>query len=34
MENQEKYRPLLYYLFTVTQDFSFLILDLNLGDQG
>lgn len=34
MENQGKYRPLLYYLFTVTQDFSFLILDLNLGDQG
>ena len=31
MENQEKYRPLLYYLFTVAQDFSFLISEPELG---
>ena len=31
MENQEKYPPLLYYLFTVTQDFSYLISEPELG---
>ena len=31
MENQEKYRPLPYYLFTVTQDFSYLISEPELG---